>query len=134
MGECADSVPVVRRLVGVYNADGSAIGELIYFIGARLGRTHCALCDITHGRVRERDDWKMAKEKLAVPFETYHRDDQPAAVRAAGGALPVVVAITDERVVTILESPDLIACGGTPSRLLERIDDAVRRLGLQWPP
>jgi hypothetical protein len=24
------------------------------FIGARLGRAHCALCDITHGLVRER--------------------------------------------------------------------------------
>jgi hypothetical protein len=48
----------IRRLVGVYNANGSVGGELAYFIGARLGRAHCALCDITHGLVRERATWK----------------------------------------------------------------------------
>jgi hypothetical protein len=39
----------VVRLVGVYDADGTPRGEIAYWVGARLGRTHCALCDITHG-------------------------------------------------------------------------------------
>jgi hypothetical protein len=39
----------IRRLVGVYNANGTVGGELAYFLGARLGRAHCSLCDITHG-------------------------------------------------------------------------------------
>jgi hypothetical protein len=80
----------------VYDADHTLRGELSYWIGARLGRTHCALCDITHGSVRQRPDWKACKSELAVPFDTYHRDDQPASVRAAAdGAAPVVVAETD---------------------------------------
>jgi hypothetical protein len=33
-------------LIGVYAADGTVTGELAYFVGARLGRAHCALCDI----------------------------------------------------------------------------------------
>ena len=36
-------------------------GELTYWVGARLGRAHCALCAITHGLVRERRDWKALK-------------------------------------------------------------------------
>jgi hypothetical protein len=39
----ARSSVILRRLVGVYNADGSVRGELTYFINARLGRAHCAL-------------------------------------------------------------------------------------------
>jgi hypothetical protein len=44
----------VRRLVGVYDADGTLRGEVGYWVGARLGRAHCALCDITHSPIRER--------------------------------------------------------------------------------
>lgn len=43
--------PTLQRLVGVYDADGTVLGELSYFVKARLGRAHCSLCDITHGVV-----------------------------------------------------------------------------------
>ena len=36
----------VRELIGVYDADGTLLGEARYWIGARLGQTHRALCDI----------------------------------------------------------------------------------------
>ena len=42
----------IVRLIGVYDANGTLSGELAYWIGARLGRRHCSLCDITHGSVR----------------------------------------------------------------------------------
>ena len=74
----------VTRLIGVYDADGTVLGELSYFLRARVGRAHCALCDITHGRVRERDDWRAERDRLPVPFTTFHRDDQPD-----GGPLPL---------------------------------------------
>jgi hypothetical protein len=52
----------IRRLVGVYNANSTITGELAYFIGAGLGSAHCALCDITHGLVRERPEWKACRQ------------------------------------------------------------------------
>ena len=64
-------MPTLVRLVGVYDADHTLRGELSYWIGARLGRAHCALCDITHGLVRERDDWKRSRSSFAVPFDTF---------------------------------------------------------------
>ncbi|MEZ5256918.1 MAG: hypothetical protein R2705_08510 [Ilumatobacteraceae bacterium] len=96
----------IERLVGVYNANGTTWGELSYVVGRSLGRAHCALCDITHGKVREKSAWQECRSGLPVPFDTFHRNDQPDAVRAAtGGALPAVVAETDEEHVLLLGPP-----------------------------
>jgi hypothetical protein len=46
----------VESLVGVYDADGTALGELSYFLRASVGRAHCALCDVTHGRTPTRSE------------------------------------------------------------------------------
>lgn len=124
----------VVRLVGVYDADGSAIGELTYFLRARVGKAHCGLCDITHGALRERADWRACRDALPVPFETYHRDGQPPAVRAAGeAALPVVLAETaDGAYLRLLGPADLDACAGSPERLVAAVDAALGALGADW--
>ncbi len=128
------STPSPRRIVrfvGVYDADSTLRGELAYWIGARLGRTHCALCDITHGLVRERTDWRSCRDTLAVPFDTYHRNDQPQAVRdAVDGIVPVVVAETDGGIVMLLGPADLDDCGGEPERLLTSLSAAIETHGL----
>jgi hypothetical protein len=121
----------LRRLVGVYDADHTVRGELSYWIGARFGRAHCALCDITHGLVRERADWRACRATFPVPFDTFHRDDQPDAVRrVVGTVLPSVVAETDDGVVILLDPAALDACNGSVDRLAEAIDAALTRLGL----
>ena len=126
--------PRIVRLVGVYNADGTLRGELGYWIGARLGRTHCALCDITHGLARERADWKTCRAGLPVPFDTYHRNDQPDPVRAAtSDAAPVIVADTDRGLVPLLSPTELDACRGSGEALIEAIEHAVVREALIWP-
>jgi hypothetical protein len=126
--------PALVRLVGVYDADHTLRGELSYWIGARLGRAHCALCDITHGLVRERDDWKQCRPSFAVPFDTFHRDDQPEAVRrAVGHALPAVVAETDEGVVALLDPAALEACHGSVDVFRTAVDGALDRSGLVIP-
>ena len=132
----ADTPPnaTLRRLVGVYDADGTLRGEVAYWVGARLGRAHCALCDITHGLARQRTEWKACRLGLPIAFDTYHRNDQPDAVRrATGGRLPVVVAETDGGVVPLLDAADLEACAGSPERLVAGVEAAVARLGLRWP-
>jgi hypothetical protein len=120
-------------LVGVYDADSTVRGELAYWLGARLGRRHCALCEITHGSVRQRPEWKAYQCRLPVPFDTFHRNDQPDTIRAAaGGEAPVVVAETDSRHVLLLDARDLEACHGSIDRLIEAIEHAVARVELTW--
>jgi hypothetical protein len=125
--------PRIVRLVGVYDADGTVRGELAYWVGARLGRRHCSLCDITHGSVRARPEWKACTAGLPVPFDTFHRNDQPDAIRAAGGdQLPVVIAETDAGPVVLLAPHDLDACRGSIDQLVNAIERAAALLGLRW--
>ena len=56
----------IVKLTGVYDANGSLPGELAYWVGARLGVRHCALCEITHGLVRAKPEWHQARDELPV--------------------------------------------------------------------
>ena len=126
--------PRIRRLVGVYNADGTIRGELTYWVGARLGRTHCALCDITHGSVRERAGWKACRAGLPVPFDTYHLNDQPDAIRAViADQTPAVVADTDLGLFALLGPTDLDRCDSSIERFSAALNHAAEQLGLDWP-
>ena len=102
----------VRELIGVYDADGTLLGEARYWIGARFGRSNCALCEITHGLFTERADWRRRRDQLEVGFRTFHRDDAPEDVLAVGAGVPCVVARTDRGLVALLGPEELDACSG----------------------
>jgi hypothetical protein len=109
----------VREYIGVYDADATLWGELSYWVGARLGVRHCALCEVTHGLVRRKAEWDRCTAGLAVPFTLYHRDDAPADVRAAAaGAYPVVLARSDRGLEVALSATQIEACGGSPAALI----------------
>jgi hypothetical protein len=123
----------IVRLVGVYDADSTLRGELAYWVGARLGRRHCSLCDITHGSVRQRPEWKACQAELPVPFEAFHRNDQPASVRvAAAGRAPVIVAETVDGSVLLLGPDDLDACAGSIDSMVDAMEREAQRHGLVW--
>ena len=131
----APAVSYISALVGVYNADGTLRGELAYLVGDLLGRSSCALCNITHSArsLRERSEWKTCRAALRVPFQTYHRNDQPAAIRAATkDTAPAVVAVTTNGVVPLLGPAELRECQGSTEQLVRAVESAVERLGLAW--
>jgi hypothetical protein len=113
------------RLVGVYNADGSLRGELAYLFGRARGTAHCALCDITHGRLRRRSDFDEACAGLPLPLELRHRDeiDRPM-VDVIDGRYPCVL-VLDPDPELLLGPNDLDACGGAPDVLIARITAAL---------
>ena len=123
----------IDRLIGVYDANGTLRGEIAYWIGARLGRRHCSLCEVTHGLFTEKGEWKRCRDGLPVAFDTFHRDDQPDMVRAAtGDRAPVVLAETDGGLVVLLDGAQIEAAGGAPQRLMEAIENRVTAAGLTW--
>jgi len=134
MSDDTGSPTTVIGLLGIYNANGTVRGEIRYWFGARMGTTHCALCEVTHGMFAERSEWRTARDELQVPFETYHLDDQPSeAAMCASGRFPVVLARTEDGMCLLLTPEDLDACSGSPIRLVERIHRAVADAGLTWP-
>ena len=124
---------VVASLVGVYDADGTIIGEVSYWLGARIGRAHCSLCDVTHGMFTERASWREWRQSLTVPFELFHRDDMPAGVAAALTDLPAVVARTGESVVLVLDHRTLETCDGDLQHFIEELHGSLAAKGLRLP-
>lgn len=116
----------VTALTGVYHAEGTLIGELRYWVGARLGRTHCALCNITHGTFREKEAWRTCRAELEVPFRAVHLDERtPAEHAASEGRTPCVLAHAADGVTVLLGPDELQACGGDPATLVAAIERAL---------
>lgn len=130
----AASLEIVS-LIGVYNADGTLSGELRYWFGARLGRTHCALCEITHGTFLEKDEWKRVSRALPVPFDAVHLDQRSPEVRAASGtATPCVIASTGGGFEMLVGPQQLEACRAEPQALAVAILAAAETRGLRFAP
>ena len=121
----------ISRLVGVYHASGTPWGEVSYWLRARAGSAHCALCDITHGSVREKTVWKQCQAQLPIPFTTVHLNDRGDELRQfTEGRTPCVVAETDGGLVMLVDTDDLVACDGSPACLVDTIATNATRLGL----
>jgi hypothetical protein len=117
----------VTALVGVYDADGTLMGEVGYWIGARLGRRHCALCEVTHGTFRRKPEWQEVCERLPVPFEAVHLDERDALIlETSRGREPCVVAVRSDGSAEVLVNRDsLERCAGDPERLGEHLEELL---------
>jgi hypothetical protein len=123
----------ITSLVGVYDADGTVIGEITYWLGARLGRVHCALCDVTHGMFTEREVWRQWRASLTIPFELFHRDDAPAEVIDVAGVLPAVVARTDAGLIPLMDRSTLEDCSGDLDSFVGGLRKALAAMDLRLP-
>ena len=123
--------PEITHLYGVYDADATVLGEISYWIGARLGIRHCTLCDITHSMFFKKTAWKQRQaellEKYGVNFQTFHRNDQLDQVaKVISGAYPAVVAKDISGNFTLFMSEhEISAAGDSPDRFM---DEIVKRL------
>lgn len=124
----------VRRLIGVYDADGGLRGEIAYLAGKIAGR-HCTLCDITHSPVRRRREWDSYVSGLPVPFDVVHRNERSAALERVteGREACVVAECADGSLVFLLGNDDL-AQAGDVTGLQGAVASALARAHLAWPP
>jgi hypothetical protein len=124
---------VIDRLSIVYDARGGIGGELAYAIGRARGTRHCALCGLTHGRVRERPAWQAFRASLPVPVDAFHLNDRPPEVAAAsGGTAPAVVAHAGTEEVLLLGRTRLEAIGDLDA-FGAALEEQRRAAGLEWP-
>lgn len=124
----------VHEVIGVYDADGSLGGEVAYVIGRLTGRAHCALCDITHGWVRRRTAFDVARAALGAPLTLLHRDERPADVVAVtGDRTPMVIGRTDDGFVVLLTADELERCGSSPEDFFSALEESIAVRGLRLP-
>ena len=112
----------IDRIIGVYNADGSVLGELRYLVGRTLGQRHCELCDITHGRLRKNEEFAALQADFGVPLEVVHLDERPPDLASfTNGLAPCVVAETTDGYRMLLKADDLARCGGDVGRFADAL-------------
>jgi len=123
----------IERLVGIYDADGGAVGELRYALRRLVGRTHCTLCDITHGTMREKAAWRTFRAGLPVPFDVVHLNERTEPVRqASASGTPCVLAQAAGDLVLLLGPTDLDACAGDVSTFAGRLREAALAADLTY--
>lgn len=112
----------IDEFIGVYDADSTLWGEVSYWIGARLGRTHCSLCDITHGTFRVKQEWRECTSQLGIPFTTYHRNDAPPSVLVTcNDSFPIVLARKGDDLSVVLTKNELDTFDGSVSLLQQHL-------------
>jgi len=124
----------LRRLVGIYEADGGLVGEARYAIRKLTGRGHCSLCEVTHRGVTSKLEWRSMCEGLPVPFELVHLNERsPAILEASEGATPCVLADVDGELVLILGRDALDRCGGDVGKFADALRTALSGRGIAMP-
>ena len=86
----------MRKLIGVYNADGGFAGEVAYFFGHLIGIRRCTLCDVTHSPFKKKAAFHSLQERLRVEFDTefvlVHKNERtPEQLAASDGREPCVL-------------------------------------------
>ena len=107
----------MRKLIGVYNANGGFVGELAYFFGHLIGIRDCKLCDVTHSPVKKKAAWKEFEKRLqedGYEFVLVHKNERTQEqIDASGGREPcVLIEYEDGSLSMILDWNDLKAAKG----------------------
>lgn len=117
----------VVRLHGVYDATGTIVGEIAYFLRRTFMNQHCSLCDITHSTFSRRSTWDSCVAELGFEFHLHHRNDAPASVLATSGyAAPCVIGeYEDGSLKLLLNSYELASCKNSPEQLMKIITEIL---------
>ena len=115
-----------REFIGIYDAESTLVGEISYWVNARLGRTHCSLCELTHGIFTKKSEWKSCERTLLVPFSTFHRNDAPQdALNVAEGTFPIVLARTSHGIEIVFTPQQLAEFKGDTTAFVEALTSFV---------
>ena len=121
-----------ERILAIYDADLSVLGELAYAIGKLTGARSCALCDITHGlNPLGKQSWRnYCVDRPEV--EWLHRNEiSNEMLTQLPSSLPCIIK-QDARgcLSTLLDASELSACKGK----VEHLDEKLTRVLSQSEP
>ena len=110
---------LVHKFVGLYNADGSLMGELRYACAKLTKATSCSLCDLTHGwNPFGKSSWKRACRDFEVEIDLLHRDEALEVQLSAVDGLPAIIRLDGDNWVQVLDSEQITSYSDSPRELL----------------
>ena len=112
---------MTMKYVGIYNADGTVLGEISYVAKKLAGRGSCALCDITHGWTGRKKTFDQACTTADIELELLHRNEASAEQLTAAGHLPAVIRHDGISWTLVLGPAELEACDADPEELMRRL-------------
>ena len=116
-----------KRIIAIYDADLSILGELTYAIGKVTGTRSCALCDITHGfNPLGKRSWRgYCDDRPEV--EWLHRNEVSDEMLTQLPSSPPCVIKRDAQgcFSTLLDTSDLSSCEGEVDRFDEKLTRAL---------
>lgn len=104
----------VDRLVFVFDADSGVWDTFVDTAKKVLRINGCALCQITHGVVGEKSEWRACEEALGVPITYLHRDEIPAGLEPlVRDKIPCIVAESGGEALLLLDNTIISRCRGS---------------------
>ncbi len=103
-------MPSNYKIFGIYDGDGTILGEIKYFFAKHFLGKECSLCDITHGdSFRGKTAWRNNLDQI----EWLHRNDQTEEMSAfTRNHLPMVIRQSNGHFDILLSADDLAKCKG----------------------
>ena len=109
----------MHKFVGLYNANGSLMGELRYVWAKLTKTTSCSLCDLTHGwNPFGKSSWKTACRDSEVEIDLLHRDEALEVQLSAVDSLPAIIRLDVDDWIQVLDSEQIAFYGDSPRELL----------------
>jgi hypothetical protein len=100
------------KIYFIYNASGTLGGELTYLYGKYFQDEHCELCDITHGTVSAKPEWKAWIGALKCENYVLHTNEaQEMNVDYSGFELPVVLVDRGNGLEELVTKKEMAASG-----------------------
>lgn len=116
----------IEEVILVWNADAGFLGHLGYTFQKLRGHDECPLCDLTHGSLTEKPEWKACKRDLGVPIEAVYRNRlSREQTRVVDGDFPCVIARTPATLVKLMGREAIDSCAGDLGLFVERLRAAI---------
>ena len=117
------------KVIGIYNAEGTLRGELLYLFNKLRGQGRCTLCEITHGwQPLGKKIWRSSLAKTALKIEMLHSDELSHEQRLATDQLPAFLVEQPEGQWRVLMSTAQIGQFiDDPAGLLREVETLVEK-------
>jgi hypothetical protein len=101
-------------LIFIFDANSGVWDAFVDSAKKVLRINGCALCQITHGLVTEKSEWRECQEALGVPIEYLHKDELTDELRPlVEGKLPAIVADHEGEMTLLLDARTISRCRGS---------------------